>query len=422
LLRNLEQGGFSAPTPIQSEAIPMLLHGRDLVACAPTGSGKTLAFAIPMVQALKEHKTVGFRGLVVSPTKELATQIYTEFLKLSRGRDLSVCILTKAAVAKLRNEVISKQKFDILISTPLRLVEAVKEEVVDLSQVQHLVLDEADKLFEQGFLEQTDEIMAACTSARLQKALFSATMPSGVEQLANTIMHAPVRVLVGHKEAASQDITQKLLFTGNEEGKLIAIRQMIQTGEFVPPVIIFVQSIQRAKALFHELIYDKVNVDVIHGERTQSQRDKVIERFKAGDIWVLICTDVLSRGIDFRGVNLVVNYDVPQSAQSYVHRIGRTGRAGRRGTAVTFFTKTDDEAVRNVVGVMKQSGCDIGDWMLHLPKLTHHAKKQLKRKPVDRKEISTVPSALRKKRKQRKEMIEASKRRKTLESKHQSTS
>lgn len=413
LRKNLEHGGFGRPTPIQSEAIPMLLHGRDLVACAPTGSGKTLAFAVPMVQALKEHKTVGFRGLVVSPTKELATQIYNEFLKLSRGRDLSVCILSKAAVAKFRNEAVSKQKFDILVSTPLRLVEAVKEEIVDLSQVQHLVLDEADKLFEQGFLEQTDEIMAACTSARLQKCLFSATMPSGVEQLANTIMHAPLRVLVGHKEAASQDIEQKLLYTGNEEGKLIAVRQMIRNGEFVPPVIIFVQSIQRAKALFHELVYDKVNVDAIHGERTQAQRDKVIERFKAGDIWVLICTDVLARGIDFRGVNLVVNYDVPQSAQAYVHRIGRTGRAGRRGTAVTFFTKTDADAVRNVVGVMKQSGCDVGDWMLRMPKLSYQTKKQLKRKPLDRKEISTVPSVVRQKRKQRKDMIDASKRRKT---------
>jgi ATP-dependent RNA helicase DDX52/ROK1 len=415
LLRNLQKQNFASPTAIQSEAIPILLHGRDLIACAPTGSGKTLAFGIPLVQLLKEHRPTGVRCLVISPTKELATQIYNEFVKLSRGRDLNVCILTKAAAAKFRNDALSRKKYDILISTPLRLVDAVRDETMDLSKVQHLILDEADKLFEQGFLEQTDDILAACTSTRLQKALFSATIPSGVEELANTIMHSPVRVIVGHKEGASDDVEQKLLFTGNEQGKLIAIRQMIAGGEFVPPVIIFVQSIQRAKALFHELIYDKVNVDVIHGERTQNQRDKVIERFKQGDIWVLICTDVLSRGIDFRGVNLVVNYDVAQSSQSYVHRIGRTGRAGRHGKAVTFFTKDDKEAVKNVVNVMKQSGCDVGDWMLNMPKMTRRDKNQLKKKPVDRNEISTVPKVIQQKRKHHKEMIQASKKRKLQE-------
>ncbi|ANB13807.1 RNA-dependent ATPase ROK1 [Sugiyamaella lignohabitans] len=412
LLRNLEQQNFSSPTAIQSESIPILLHGRDLIACAPTGSGKTLAFSIPLVQSLKEHKTTGIRCLIVSPTKELATQIYNEVVKLSRGRDLNICILTKAAAAKFRNDALSRQKFDILITTPLRLVDAVKSEIIDLSHVQHLVLDEADKLFEQGFLEQTDDILAACSNPRLQKALFSATIPSGVEEMAKTIMHSPIRIIVGHKEGASHDIDQKLVYAGNEQGKLIAIRQMITGGEVVPPVIIFVQSIQRAKALFHELLYDKVNVDAIHGERTQNQRDKVIERFKQGEIWVLICTDVLSRGIDFRGVNLVINYDVPQSSQSYVHRIGRTGRAGRAGKAVTFFTKDDHDAVKNVVNVMKQSGCDVGDWMLKMKKITKNDKKQLKKKPVERTEISTVPSVIRQKRKQRRDMVEASKKRK----------
>lgn len=412
LLRNLAAQKFDSPTAIQSEAIPILLHGRDMIGCAPTGSGKTLAFVIPLVQALGSHKSLGIRGLIISPTKELATQIYNETVKLSKGRDLSVCILNKSQAAKFRNnDHLSRQKFDILISTPLRLVDSVKDSSIDLSQVEHLVLDEADKLFEQGFLEQTDEILTACSNPRLRRALFSATIPSGVEQLANQIMVSPVRVIV-NKGGASMDVDQKIVYAGNEQGKLVAIRQMVQNGEMKPPVIIFVQSIQRAKALFHELLYDKVNVDVIHGERTQTQRDKVIDRFKQGEIWVLICTEVLSRGIDFRGVNLVINYDVPQSAQSYVHRIGRTGRAGRQGSAVTFYTKEDSSAIMNVVNVMKASGCNVDDWLLRMPKMTKNEKKNLKKRPKERSEISTVPVVVKKKRHQRAEMIEASKRRK----------
>jgi ATP-dependent RNA helicase DDX52/ROK1 len=412
LLNNLINQNFPTPTPIQSEAIPILLHGRDMIGCAPTGSGKTLAFVVPLVQCLGVHKNIGIRALIISPTKELATQIYNETVKLTRGsRDLSVCLLNKAQAAKFRNnDHISRQKFDILISTPLRLVDCVNHSSIDLSQVEYLVLDEADKLFEQGFVEQTDEILTACSNPRLRKALFSATIHSGVEQLATQIMVSPVRVIV-NKGGASVDVDQKIVYAGNEQGKLIAIRQMVQNGELKPPVIVFVQSIQRAKALFHELLYDKVNVDVIHGERTQTQRDKVIDRFKQSEIWVLICTDVLSRGIDFRGVNLVINYDVPQSSQAYVHRIGRTGRAGRHGSAITFYTKEDSHSIMNVVNVMKASGCNVEDWLLRLPKMSKNEKKNLKKRPMDRNEITTVPSAVRKKRRQRQEMIVASKKR-----------
>lgn len=412
LVNNIVSQKFPNPTPIQSEAIPILLHDRDLIACAPTGSGKTLAFVVPLLQRLGSHNNIGIRALVISPTKELATQIYNETVKLTRGsKNLSVCLLNKSQAGKFRNnDHMSRQKFDILISTPLRLVDCVKHSSIDLSQVEYLVLDEADKLFEQGFVDQTDEVLTACSNPRLRKALFSATIHSGVEQLASQIMISPVRVIV-NKGGASMDVDQKIVYAGNEQGKLIAIRQMVKEGGLKPPVIIFVQSIQRAKALFHELLYDKVNVDVIHGERTQTQRDKVIDRFKQGEIWVLICTDVLSRGIDFRGVNLVINYDVPQSSQSYVHRIGRTGRAGRHGSAITFYTKDDRHSIMNVVNIMKVSGCAIEDWLLKLPKMTKNEKKNLKQRPTARNEITTVPVAIRKKRRQRQEMIEASKKR-----------
>ncbi|CAN6646341.1 ATP-dependent RNA helicase Rok1p [Trichomonascus vanleenenianus] len=419
LMRNLQRQNFDKPTPIQSESIPVMLKERDLIACAPTGSGKTLAFVIPLVQALKQHSSEGIRCLILSPTKELARQIYDVTIKLSRGRDLNVCILNKANAAKFQHEVLSKQKFDILISTPKRLVDTLDH--IDLSRVQHVVFDEADKLFEgekeirqaekrkrkagsddeeeeekqdnrimRTFAAQSDAILAACTNVKLRKAMFSATIPSGVEDMANSIMVDPVRVIVGVKEGASDTIEQKLVYAGTEQGKLIAIRQMIAAGEFVPPVIIFVQSIQRAKALFHELIYDKINVDAIHSEKTAAQRDKTIERFRLGEIWVLICTDVLARGIDFHGVNLVINYDVPQTSQAYVHRIGRTGRAGKSGRAVTFFTKDDWVAVKNVVNVMKQSGQPVGEWVERLTKITKKQKLSLRHNPVERKEISTT--------------------------------
>lgn len=413
---NLKSQNFQDPTPIQSEAIPILLHNRELIACAPTGSGKTLAFVIPLIQLLNEHKkNHGIRGLVISPTKELATQIFNECVKLTKGKDLKVAILDKTTINKLRHTNFLINKYDILISTPLRLVDSIKEELVSLATVERLIFDEADKLFEQGFLEQTDNILASCTLPTLKKSLFSATIHSGVEQLANSIMHWPVRVIIGHKEAANDSIEQKLTYCGTEQGKLIAVRQMIQEGEFKPPVLIFVQSVERSKALFHELMYDKLNIDVINADRTQRQRDQIIERFRNGDIWVLICTDVLARGIDFKGINLVINYDVPQSSQAYVHRIGRTGRAGRKGKAVTFYTKDDMDLVKNVVNVMKESGSKgFGEWMLDMKKLSKNDKKNFKKSQIDRKRISTVPRVIKNKRKKRSEMIEASKKRKLI--------
>ena len=227
----------------------------------------------------------------------------------------------------------------------------------------------------------------------------------------------PVRVIIGHKEAANTNIEQKLIFCGNEEGKLIAIRQLVQEGEFKPPIIIFLESITRAKALYHELMYDRINVDVIHAERTALQRDRIIERFKTGELWCLICTDVLARGIDFKGVNLVINYDVPGSSQAYVHRIGRTGRGGRSGKAITFYTKQDSVAIKPIINVMKQSGCEVSEWMDKMAKMTRKEKESIKNGKAhkERKQITTVPKMDKAKRRRQQEMIAASKRRKNEE-------
>lgn len=416
LLRNLAAADFAEPTPIQCEAIPIALAERDLIACAPTGSGKTLAFLIPMVQAIlaSPGKLQGVRGLIVLPTNELALQIYDNLVLVAAHGRLQVAILLKALASKLAQGIVNGAKYDIIVLTPLRLIDVVKQGKLDLLRVQHLVIDEADKLLDHGFVEQTDDIVLHCTSPHVRKLMFLATIPSLVEEMAQSVMRDPVRVIIGHKEAANDTIEQRLVFTGNEEGKLVAIRQMILQLEFQPPVIIFLQLIARAKALFHELVYDKLNVDVIHAERTAKQRDEVIRRFRKGDVWVLIATDVLARGVDFKGVNLVINYDVPQSAQAYVHRIGRTGRNGRGGKAVTFFTKEDELAVKPILNVIKQlenAALHYSGWMEEMGKLSKRQKQALKQHEVKRKQISTVPLVVRNKRRQRQEMIEGSKRR-----------
>lgn len=422
LLNNLVENHFTEPTPIQSEGIPLTLHGRDIVACAPTGSGKTLAFLIPLLQQIladgKDSK--GLKGLIVSPTKELANQIFAECSKLAqkvfldKNRPLQVALLSKSLNAKLRNKVVSDKKFDIIVTTPLRLIDVVKNEALDLSGVKHIIFDEADKLFDKTFVEQTDDILSSCSNPKLRKSMFSATIPSNVEEIAHNIMMDPVRIIIGHKDAANANIKQDIIYCGNEEGKLIAIRQLVQDGEFRPPVIIFLESITRAKALYHELMYDGLNVDVIHAERTQIQREKIIESFKSGELWCLICTDVLARGVDFKGVNLVINYDVPRTAQAYVHRIGRTGRAGRSGKAVTLYTNLDSLAIKPIINVMKQSGCEVAEWMDQFSKITRQEKEKIKRGrgQIDRKQISTVPKVERLKRKRKRDMIDASKKRK----------
>ncbi|KAJ2158844.1 RNA-dependent ATPase rok1 [Coemansia sp. RSA 552] len=408
VLRNLTRLGFKQPTPIQMQAVPIAVHRRDLIANAQTGEGKTLAFLLSILHQVHSEEKVGYRAVVVAPTRELATQIYDHLRNLTQGRKIKTCLLTKNSASAQAQDPKLRKKYDILVTTPLRLVHAIQNAEADLSHVRTLVLDEADSLLEKGFLEQVDEILAACTSASLQISLFSATVPSGVEQMARTIMKDPVRVIVGTQNAATETIAQKLVFVGEEEGKLTEFRNMVATG-FKPPCLVFVQSIDRAKELFHELVFEGVNVEAIHSERTQTQRNRIIQRFRSGDLWVLICTELMARGIDFKGVNLVINYDFPQSVQSYIHRIGRTGRAGRPGTAITYFTKEDAPHLRTIVNVMRDSGCAVPEWMLQLKNPRQDERKKLKKAPIERDAISTAPKYDERRRKHKKQVIEQSK-------------
>ncbi|KAB2060120.1 hypothetical protein ES319_A11G356200v1 [Gossypium barbadense] len=381
LLHNFSELGFKEPTPIQRQAIPVLLSGRECFACAPTGSGKTLAFVSPMLMKLKHASTEGVRAVILCPTRELAAQTTRECKKLAKGNKFYIKLLTKKLI---RSTDLTKLRCDILISTPLRLSSAIKKRKLDLSRVEYLVLDESDKLFELGLIKQIDSVVKACSNPSIIRSLFSATLPDSVEELARTIMHDAVRVIIGRKNTASESVNQKLVFAGTEEGKLLALRQSFQE-RLNPPVLIFVQSKERAKELYEELKFDNIRVGVIHSDLSETQRENVVNDFRAGKTWVLIATDVIARGMDFKGVNCVINYDFPDSAAAYIHRIGRSGRAGRTGEAITFYTEDDVPFLRNIANVMAASGCEVPSWIMALRKL------RWKKHRPKRESILTIP-------------------------------
>jgi ATP-dependent RNA helicase DDX52/ROK1 len=312
---------------------------------------------------------------------------------------------------------------DILVATPLLLAAVLRSagsaqgaagaapRRAVLPSVRHLVLDEVDNLLETGFLEQVDEVMsalptpellrglargadgeraaqylAAAPSCAVQQAMFTATLPSGIEELAFTVLKNPVRIVAGKAGAAAPAVAQRLLFVGTERGKVMALQGMLAEG-VTPPVLVFVQSKERADQVAQVLHQEGVQAGVIHGDRSAAQREEAITAFRRGESMFLVTTDVLGRGLDFKGVNLVVNFDLPQSAVSYVHRVGRTGRAGRQGQAVTFFTEDDIPLLRSIANVMALSGCAVPPWMLQLRQLQQRDKKRLARSAPVRRDV-----------------------------------
>ena len=422
LIHNITNCGYKCPTPIQMQAIPAMLQGRNVLACAPTGSGKTAAFLLPIIHYLGGPEKKGFRAVILSPTRELAKQTYRECLRLSEGYNFRVHIISKVNQALNKYGLKSSQKFDILITTPKRIIYLLNQDppAISFSNVEWLIVDEVDKLFEDGtrcFRDQLETISKSCTNENLHKAMFSATNTPIVTKWCRRNLKGLITVTVGHRNAATDLVEQELLFVGAERGKLVALRNIIQKG-VLPPVLVFVQSKERAQELFNELIYDGVNVDVIHADRTQTQRDNVVRCFREGKIWVLICTELMARGIDFKGVNLVINYDFPPSAISYVHRIGRTGRAGHKGKAITFFTVQDTTNLRSIATIMRESGCNVPDYMLAMKKHSKRERRKHERKAPIRERISTVPTFKRVETfKKRKVAINDSKKKNELESK-----
>ncbi|XP_072397068.1 probable ATP-dependent RNA helicase DDX52 [Diabrotica undecimpunctata] len=395
IIDNLKKCGYEEPTPIQKQAVPLMLKERQILACAPTGSGKTAAFLVPIIHSLHGPQRQGFRALILCPTRELAKQTQRECDRLAEGRGFRVHVISKIKKALTQYNPNGSQKYDILVTTPNRLCFLLKQDppAISLKNVEWLVIDEADKLFEsgvRGFRDQLTEILKVCDNEKRKIAMFSATYTPVVAKWCVHNMKGLVRVTIGHRNAATELVDQELLFVGNEQGKLLAFRDLVRKG-LSPPVLVFVQSKERAQHLFNELIYDGINVDAIHSDRTQLQRDNTVRSFREGRIWVLICTELMARGVDFKGVNLVINYDFPPSAISYVHRIGRAGRAGRRGKAITFFTVEDTVNLRSIAHILKESGCEVPPYMLTMKKISRTKRKQLEVSAPKRDEIITKP-------------------------------
>lgn len=389
LVKNLAAFQFSAPTAIQMQAIPIMMADQDLFAYSATGSGKTLAFMLPILARLREPRHAGARAIVLCPTRELAQQIFAVILRLTKGTSWNTLFVRKETTSN-RNFLKTADRFDLLVATPFRLAELVAKGY-PLANVEHVVLDEADRLFDMSdqsdFIKQIDSILAACTHAARRCWLFSATRVETAEELARSVLHEPVRVVVGAQNRALETVSQRLIYTGDERGKLLGLWQLIRGGVSTP-MLVFVQSQSRAIELARELRIGNVRAAAVHGGCSQQERDDIVSQFRIGEIFVIVATDVLARGIDYSAVKCVVNYDVPLTRTNYIHRVGRTGRAGRRGEAVTFCSKEDRDALRIIASIMKESGSEVPDWIFKLPNPTAQARKELARRPVRRDKIS----------------------------------
>jgi ATP-dependent RNA helicase DDX52/ROK1 len=382
----IKKSNYKAPTAVQAQIIPLMMDRREIICSAPTGSGKTLAFLLPIIHQLKEPKRLGsFRALILAPTRELAKQIHREALWISDGSNLRIHHLKdlKEAAKKFNPE--SLYKYDILVSTPSRLSSLLKTEppAIRLNKLEWLIIDECDRVFDMGLKDDLSIIYNRCLeSDQCCRAMFSATLENKLVEWAKVQMTNVVVVMVGGKNRAALNVQQSLLYVGNEDGKLIALRDIIHQGIEVP-ALIFVETKEKAKYLANELLYDDLNIDFIHSERDQKERDTIVSMFREGKIWFLVCTDLMGRGIDFKGVNVVINYDCPRKVVSYIHRVGRTGRAGRDGKAITFVADGDRAVLPKIVSLMRKSGYEIPKAISSL--MTTKSNNKSKNKKSDRK-------------------------------------
>lgn len=501
---NLAEQAYRVPTEVQMASLPLLLspevalkdeggldEGIDFLAVAPTGSGKTISFLIPAINNILRRRSKDnidgvheLEAIVVAPTRELVHQIVSEGNKIAQGTGLKIVAMKKHTVLSVEQLDVAEggsddedgessesedekptnnkprpvTKADIIVTTPLLLLNFLTSGPSNLQSVlptvRDLILDEADVLLDPLFREQMLGVWTACTSPDLRLSFWSATMGSNIESLVTEKLAARaqslgitqkplVRLVVGLKDTAVPNITHKLTYTASEQGKLLALRQLLHphssddTGPPLrPPFLVFTQTIDRATALHEELKYDipleaggSTRIAALHSGLPDAARATIMRKFRAGEIWVLITTDVLARGVDFAGVNGVVNYDVPGSSAGYVHRAGRTGRAGREGgVAVTFYTKEDIPFVKMVANVIavseKQAGktgqsAGVQKWLLDaLPNVGKADRKKLKERGVEARrsgnkaKITSKSGYERRKENNRQGAIEGSKKRK----------
>jgi ATP-dependent RNA helicase RhlE len=357
LLQAVKELGYEQPSPVQQQAIPLVLEGRDLMAGAQTGTGKTAAFALPTLQRLAPHASSSasparhpIRVLVLTPTRELAIQVEESFREYGKHMPLRTALVyggsdMNAQIAQLRRGV------EILVATPGRLLDHVHNKTVMFNQVSVLILDEADRMLDMGFLPDIKRIIALLPPVR-QNLLFSATFPDEIRNLTKTLLKNPAEVQVAARNAAAELVTH-IVHPVAREKKRELLAYLVQTRG-LKQVLVFCGTRIGANRLAHQLRANHIHCDAIHGDKTQAEREAALEAFKAGKTTVLVATDVASRGLDIESLPQVINFDIPNSPEDYIHRIGRTGRAGLTGEAISLVAPEDSEALAAIEKLIKK--------------------------------------------------------------------
>lgn len=358
ILALIARQSFQRPSPIQAQAWPILLQGKDLIGIAQTGTGKTLAYLLPGLLSIVKQTTPrsqrpGPSVLILAPTRELAQQIEREARKYSYQGIQSLCIYGGGN----RNEqaALCRKKPEIVIATPGRLNDLINSKIIDMTSVNYLVLDEADRMLDMGFMPQIRRAMSDIRPDRTT-VMMSATWPPGVRKLATDFMDDPVQIFVGSLDlAAVSSVSQEIVMTSAEEKRRLLYDFIENTMMASDKAIVFVGRKAVADDISSELALHNINCQCMHGDRDQQDRERAIAELKSGTIRFIIATDVASRGLDIEDITYILNYDFPRNAEEYVHRVGRTGRAGRTGKSITFFTRDDWRHAQELIDILSKS-------------------------------------------------------------------
>jgi ATP-dependent RNA helicase RhlE len=350
----LKEEGYTHPTPIQQQSIPIVLKGTDLMGCAQTGTGKTAAFAIPILQLLHQNKKEGkrnVRALIVTPTRELAIQIGESFDVYGKHLPLRNAVIFGGVKQHSQTNEL-KNGTDILIATPGRLLDLIQQGFISLKDIEIFVLDEADRMLDMGFVHDVKKLIVLLPKVR-QSLFFSATMPDDIIKLANSILHQPEKVEVAPISSTADTIQQKLYYVdkGNKNGLLMDILN----NKDIKTALVFTRTKHGADKVVKTLRRYDVTAEAIHGNKSQNARQSALTNFKSQKTRILVATDIAARGIDVDNLQYVINYEIPNIPETYVHRIGRTGRAGAAGTAISFCDAIEKEYIRDIEKLINRS-------------------------------------------------------------------
>ena len=355
VLQALQEEKYAEPTSIQEKAIPVIIKGRDVLGSAQTGTGKTAAFAIPIIQHLyqdqrrsSQHRKI--KALVITPTRELAIQIGESFTTYGRHTDVNNTVIFGGVGQGSQTRALL-HGVDVLVATPGRLLDLMEQGFITLKNIEYFVLDEADRMLDMGFIHDIKKIIAKLPSRR-QSLFFSATMPEKIVQLSQTILYDPVKVEVSPVSSTAETIQQYLYYTNKVSKKELLIHILQDSN--IDQVLLFSRTKHGADRIARNLAKKKVSAAAIHGDKAQNQRQKALAQFKAGNVRVLVATDIAARGIDIDKLKYVINYDIPNESETYVHRIGRSGRAGEEGTAISLCEPEENVFIRDIETLIRK--------------------------------------------------------------------